>query len=113
MGTSIRNHQIQSLGVDWLDTIQTLVMLECYNKGIDATLVLTRHDELIYHVAEGDVAQFSDILQMSHRVSKFAICHQFGVTKPNEKWSYFSEVDIADRYRKDPTANPSTVTTQF
>jgi DNA polymerase gamma 1 len=113
MGTSIRNHQIQSLGVDWLDTIQTLVMLECSNLGIDAVLVLTRHDELIYHVAERDVEVFSTILQMAHRVSKFAICHQFGVTKPNEKWSYFSEVDVFERYRKDPTSNPSTVTTQF
>jgi DNA polymerase gamma 1 len=113
MVTSIRNHHIQSLGVDWLDTIETLVMLACEDEQIDATLILTRHDELVYHVLEEHSERFSEILQLAHRVAKFCICHQFGVTQPNEKWSWFSSVDISDRYRKEPNAPISTVTTTF
>jgi DNA polymerase gamma 1 len=113
MVTSIRNHHIQSLGVDWLDTIETLVMLACEDEQLDATLILTRHDELVYHVLEEHSERFSEILQLAHRVAKFCICHQFGVTQPNEKWSWFSSVDISDRYRKEPNAPISTVTTTF
>lgn len=113
MVTSIRNHHIQSLGVDWLDTIQILVCLACEDEKLDATLILTRHDELVYHVLEGHAERFSEILQLAHRVAKFCICHQFGVTIPNERWSWFSSVDISDRYRKDPDAPISTVTTRF
>ena len=108
---SYRNHQIQAVGVDWLDTLSSLI--EHQSPHLDAKLILTRHDELIYHVADGDAEEFAGIMQHCHRVVKAAICHQFGVTEPNQVWLSFSSVDINKRYLKSPDSNPSTVTTQF
>lgn len=111
--TSIRNHHIQSLGVDWLDTIQVITMLMCESESVDATLVLTRHDELIYHVLSEHADRFEEIIQTAHKIAKFCICHQFGITTPNDTWAKFSEVDRSVRYRKSRDAVISTVTTKF
>jgi hypothetical protein len=88
-------------------------MLACGDERVDATLIMTRHDELIYHVREEDSDRFDWISQTAHKTAKWCICHQFGVTTPNETWSYFSSIDTGPRYRKDPSAPISTVTTNF
>lgn len=111
--TSINNHNIQTLGVDWLDSLQALIMVLTSGWERKPDLILTRHDELIYHCPEGLTDQFSEVMQTAHAIIKTAICYQFGILECNPTWLRFSSVDVGDRYRKTPDSNPSTVTTQF
>lgn len=111
--TSIRNHNVQTLGVDWLDTLQVLIHLMTLGWDEQPKLILTRHDELIYHCPTTESIRFSEVMQTAHAIVKTALCYQFGILECNPVWLRFSSVDIGNRYRKSPDADPSTPTTKF
>lgn len=111
--TSINNHHVQTLGVDWLDTLECLIMELVADWTDRPQLILTRHDELIYHVKSDQVEEFKGIMQLAHKSVKLMLLQSFAIEEPSEAWLWFSSVDSSDRYRKSPTAPISTLTTQF
>jgi DNA polymerase family A len=112
--TSIRNHCVQTLGVDWLDCL--LAYIDYYLKqcGVNSIqFIMARHDEIAYHCPEELADWFTQVMQQAHRIVKWALLQQFRITEAHLDWLEFSAVDVNPRYLKDPDANPSTVTTQF
>jgi DNA polymerase family A len=113
--TSIRNHNIQTLGEDWLSCLIShlwYVMATEYPE-VDYQLILTRHDEPVYLVEEGFADQFVEVMQRTHELVKWALLSRFGITEAHPVWLKYASVDVNDRYLPSPDYNPSTLTTQF
>lgn len=96
--TTRTNRVIQALGSDHLNLLITDVERCVSDQAIDATLILTRHDEALYEVKESDVESFSQLLQSSHRFTRELLLARLGINQTVEKWLSFSSVDVMDRY---------------
>ncbi len=99
--TTKNNRVIQALGTDHLNLLITDVERNVIDRGLDATLILTRHDECLFEVAESDVEVFSELLQDSHKFTVQCLLARLGIYHAVEKWLYFSSVDVMDCYCQD------------
>lgn len=112
--TSRWNHNVQSLGEDWLCCL--MAFIEYYMGGFDGdcNLILTRHDELVFHVKEDKVKQLAIASQQAHYQIRRELMYQFGVSvDPPRQWMTFQGIEIHSRYKKSYESDPSTCTTQF
>jgi DNA polymerase gamma 1 len=111
--TSRWNHNVQALGEDWLSAIAAIVDYIIPNSP-DTQLILTRHDELVYHCKEEKVPALVEAMTIAHYVTRVFLCEVFGMKElPPDQWLRFSSIDVNHRYLKSQESNPSTVTTQF
>lgn len=112
--TSRANHNIQALGEDMLNVITAIV--EDQIGGFDGSLylVLTRHDELVFHCKEDRVDELTKALQYAHYHCRRAILDILGIHEDApDPWMHFQGVDVGNRYRKSPSSRASTCTTTF
>lgn len=112
--TSRWNHNVQSLGEDWLCCL--MAFIEHFMGGYDEScnLILTRHDELVFHAREDKVRQLAIASQKAHFLIRRELMRQFGVTvDPPEQWLTFQGIEINDRYKKSFESDPNTCTTRF
>lgn len=96
--TTKNNRVIQALGSDHMNLLITDVDRQMTELNLDATLILTRHDEVLYEVAEDDIPEFSKVLQSSHKFSVMCLLARLGIYEAVDKWLYFSSVDVMPRY---------------
>jgi DNA polymerase gamma 1 len=112
--TSRVNHNIQALGEDMLNVITAIVESEIGGFSEDCNLILTRHDELVFHCRDHLVDQLSEALQVAHYTTRRAIMDLIGITvDAPDPWMHFQGIDVGNRYRKSPSSRASTVTTTF
>lgn len=112
--TSRANHNIQALGEDMLNVITAIV--EDRIGGFDGSLylILTRHDELVFHCHDSRVEELTESLQYAHYHCRRAILDILGISEDAPApWMQFQGVDVGNRYRKSPSSRASTCTTIF
>lgn len=106
------NRNIQALGSDHLSMLLTDIHRCIQIEQLDATLILTRHDELIYHVAEKDVERFSQLMQESHMFAVGCLLARIGIEEAVDRWMRFSSVDIAQQYKDNRVITPTSHLTE-
>ena len=106
------NRNIQALGSDHLSMLLTDIHRNIQIEQLDATLILTRHDELIYHVADKDVERFSELMQESHKFAVGCLLARIGIEEAVDRWMRFSSVDIAQQYKDNGVITPTSYLTE-
>jgi DNA polymerase gamma 1 len=112
--TSRWNHNIQALGEDMLCVISALVEFRIGGYHGGCNLILTRHDELIFHCREDLIPELTHALQWAHLNTRRALMQLLGITQDAPiQWMFFQGVESNKRYLKSAEDNPSTCTTTF
>ena len=96
--TTKNNRVIQALGTDHLNILITDVERQIEDLSLDATLILTRHDECLYEVLESHTEAFKTAIQSAHRFSVECLLSRLGIRLAVERWLNFSSVDAMDYY---------------
>ena len=91
------------MGQDLLNVLQTDVARITEIEGLDAQLVLDRHDEVIYHVANQHLGRFCELLQESHEFAMSSLLCRLGFETAVDQWMRFGSVDVLDHYCEEAT----------
>lgn len=105
--TTKNNRVIQALGTDHLNLLITDVQRQIEEYRLDATLILTRHDEVLFEVAENQTEVISDVLQSAHKFSVMCLLARLGIRIAVDKWLKFSSVDVMPRYQHSGKISPT------
>lgn len=96
------NWVIQSLGVDFRDTLVLLTKYFYYKLGVRGRLMMTIHDEIRTCVKSEDTIKAAYALQLAHLVTWTAIGDSLGLDSIPAGGAWASSVDIDKYLRKEP-----------
>ena len=103
------NMVVQSCGRSLLEVVIVLTKYWCKQFGIDATLVCTIHDSLLYECKENQYMELCAIMQMAHIYCWGFLREELGIREMGLSGSFFDSFEVGPFLRKawnQPTTTP-------